>query len=43
MSETPATGTTSMRKGAMTTSMGMLLGMVLDELKQCDGEAQGEP
>ena len=23
--------------------MGMGLGMVLDELKQCDGEAQGEP
>ena len=38
-----ATTTTSMRKAATTTPMGMVLGMVLDELKQCDGEARGEP
>ena len=38
-----AATTTSIRKAATTTPMGMGLGMVLDELKQCDGEAQGEP
>ena len=37
-----AATTTPMRKAATTTPMGMVLGMVLDELKQCDGEAQGE-
>ena len=36
-----AATTTSMRKAATTTPMGIVLGMVLDELKQCDGEAQG--
>ena len=38
-----AATTTPMRKAATTTPMGMVLGMVLDELKQCDGEARGEP
>ena len=37
-----AATTTSMRKAATTTPMGMVLGMVLDELKQCDDGAQGE-
>ena len=28
---------------ATTTPKGMVLGMVLDELKQCDGETRGKP